>query len=93
MKILVRPNFVIPGYEGMEYLEFPKEEVNLRTVLEELVKNSKGRIWFIKNGFVSEEDYTIAINNRYLDGEKKDLDEVLHDGDIISIFWSALIGG
>ena len=93
MKIYVSPNLVIPGYEGLSFIEFAKDQVTLADVFSELSALNKNRIKFIRSeGYVSRDDFLIKINGNEIKGEKSELEKELHDGDTVTVLFETLGG-
>lgn len=95
MRIRVVSNFVIPGLEYENEIDFDHPTITLRKVLEEISSRSSNRVKFIhpSTGAVDPMDFDIEINGVPNQGSRESLGTVLKEEDVITINLSPLGGG
>ena len=95
MKIMIKSNFVLPGLEKMDSLDFDQSEMTLRAFLEKLSRMTTNRLEIIERDTlqVNPEDWGIEINGKPYQVFNKALDHTLQDGDTIDIIIMPICGG
>jgi hypothetical protein len=96
MKIHLKSNFVIPGVEDREYVEFAGNEITLRQLLEELQRLSAPMpIEYVRPGAraLDPDDWEVDINGTPYQKYERELETPLKDGDRVIIRIMALGGG
>jgi hypothetical protein len=95
MKIMIKSNFVLPGLEKTDSLDFDQSEMTLRAFLEKLSRMTTSRLEIIERDTlqVNPEDWEIEINGRIYQVFNKALDHTLHDGDTVDITIMPICGG
>lgn len=93
MIIHIKSNFVIPGLEERESIEFNRSEIRLREFLEEISRMAPVRIEFIRNGMIDSEEWEIEINDKPYYTFDGGLDTILKDNDTVTIKIMAIGGG
>lgn len=93
MIIHIKSNFVIPGLEERENIEFNRSEIRLREFLEEISRMAPVRIEFIRNGMIDSEEWEIEINDKPYYTFDGGLDTILKDNDTVTIKVMAIGGG
>lgn len=93
MIIHIKSNFVIPGLEERENIEFNRSEIRLREFLEEISRMAPVRIEFIRNGMIDSEEWEIEINDKPYYTFDGGLDTILKDNDTVTIKIMAIGGG
>lgn len=93
MKIFIQSNFVIPGLDDKEDIEFDTSEIRLRDLLERLSSLSPTRIEYIRNGIIDPAEWEVEVNGIPYFKCKDGLDTILKDNDRVTIRIMALGGG
>lgn len=93
MKINIKSNFVIPGLEGKESIEFNRSQISLREFLEELTRMAPVRIEYLRNCIIDSDEWEVEINNSPYYNYEGGLDTMLNDGDTVTIKIMAIGGG
>ena len=96
MKINVKSNFVVPGLEDREDVEFDRTEVTLRQLLEELQRlAAPSPIEYVKPGAraLDPDDWEVEINGLPYQKCDRELETPLKEGDTVTIKIMALGGG
>ena len=95
MKIHIQSNFVIPGLEREESIDFGCDRMSLRQFLEELSQKAPTPIEYVRPGAkaLNPDDWQVEINKvSYLDF-KEGLETELKDGDTVTVNIQAMAGG
>jgi len=96
MKIHLKSNFVIPGVEDREHIEFAGNEITLRQLLEELQRLSAPMpIEYVRPGAraLDPDDWEAEINDIPYQKCDQELETLLKDGDTVNIKIMSLGGG
>lgn len=96
MKITIKSNFVVPGVEEKEYVEFGRPQMTLREMLEELGRLALPTpIEYVRPGarVLDPDDWEVDINDLPYQKCDKALDTPLKDGDRVFIRILSLGGG
>ena len=95
MKIFIKSNFVIPGLEPKEFMDFNYQRITLRELLEELAKLSPDPLVYVEPGAdrLDPDDWEVDINDVPYQDFERGLEENLKDGDILTIRVLAQGGG
>ena len=95
MKIFVESNFIIPGLENEDRLNFDESELTLKRFFERLSEISSNRLEFIETDSldINPEDWEIEINGMPYQNYEKGLAHLLKDGDRVGIKILPIGGG
>lgn len=95
MKIYIKSNFVVPGLEQQEWIEIDPPEITLREFLEKLAELSSDPIVYVEPGAdrLDPDDWEVDINGIPYQGSEKRLEEIIKDGDVLTIRVLAQGGG
>jgi hypothetical protein len=95
MRINLRSNFVLPGLEGEESVDFNRSQITLREFLEELSRRAPIRIEYVRSGAraLDPDEWEVEVNGVSYQSYGDGLESVLRDGDTVSIRILALGGG
>jgi hypothetical protein len=95
VKIFIKSNFVLPGLEKADSVEFDAPEMTLRDFLEKLAQLTSNRFEFIERDSlqINQEDWGIEINGKPYQIFRKGLDHPLRDEDTIDIMLLPIGGG
>ena len=95
MRINLRSNFVLPGLEGEESIEFDCSQITLRDFLEELSRRAPIRIEYVRPGArtLDPDEWEVEVNGVPYQSYEGGLEALLGDGDTVTIRILALGGG
>jgi hypothetical protein len=96
VRIDIKSNFVVPGFEDREYIEIDRNEITLRQFLEELQRLAgPSPIEYVRPGAraLDPDDWEVDINDLPYQKCERDLETPLKEGDTIAIRIMALGGG
>ena len=95
MKIFIKSNFILPGLEKAESVDFDESEMTMRDFFESLSRITSGRIEFIETDSlqINPEDWEIEINGMPYHQYEKGLEHILKDGDTVGIKIMPIGGG
>lgn len=93
MKIYIQSNFVIPGLEERDSLEFDRSEISLKEFLIELSRLAPVKIEYLRDGKVDPDEWEIEVNNKPYYNCDGGLDTLLRDNDTVIIKIMAIGGG
>ncbi len=96
MRINIKSNFVPPGLEGREYVDFDQPHMTLRQLLEELQRIAlPTAIEYVRPGApnIDPDDWDVEINELPYQKFDRELETPLKDGDTVTIKIMALGGG
>jgi hypothetical protein len=95
MKIHIQSNFVIPGLEKNESVDFEFDRMSLRQFLEELSKRAPHPIEYVKPGAktLNPFDWHVEVNHVPYQDCAGGLETGLKDGDIVTINIQVIAGG
>jgi hypothetical protein len=95
MKIFIKSNFVIPGLEESDSIEFDVPEMTTRHFFEKLSWMTANRVEFLEKDSlqINEEDWGIEINGVPCQVLHAGLDHILRDGDTVGIMMMPIGGG
>ena len=95
MRINLRSNFVLPGLEGEESIEFDRSQITLREILEELSRRAPTRIEYVRPGAraLDPDEWEVEVNGVPYQSCGAGLETSLRDGDTVTIRILALGGG
>ena len=95
MKILIESNFILPGLEKAESVDFDETEMTLKEFFEKLSEMTTDRIEFIETDSlqINPEDWEIEINGSPYHQYDEGLEQILKDGDTVGIKIMPIGGG
>ncbi len=95
IKIYIKSNFVLPGLEGKECLEFNVSKITLREFLEKLSMMSPERLEYVRSGAkeIDQLDWDVAINGMSYENYEEGLAHLLRNGDTVAIRIKPIGGG
>jgi hypothetical protein len=96
VKIHIKSNFVVPGLEDRDDIEFDRAEMTLRQLLEELQRLAvPSPIEYVRSGarHLDPDDWEVEINDLPYQKCERELETPLKDGDTVTIKIMALGGG
>jgi len=95
MKIYIKSNFVIPGLEKEESVDFGCSGMSLREFLDELSKKAPTPVEYLRPGAKSldPDDWQVEINQVPYQDCKDGLETELRNGDTVTINILAMAGG
>ena len=95
MRIDLRSNFVLPGLEDKESIEFDCSQITLRGFLEELSRRAPIRIEYVRPGAgaLDPDEWEVEVNGVAYQSYGAGLEALLRDGDTVTIRILALGGG
>jgi len=95
MKIFIKSNFILPGLEKAESVDFDEAEMTMREFFEKLSNMTNDRIEFIETDWlqINPEDWEIEINGMAYHQYEKGLEHILKDGDTVGIKIMPIGGG
>ena len=95
MKIYIKSNFVVPGLEDREIVDFNCSHLTLRQFLEQLSVMASNRIEYVRPGaeILDPIDWEVEINEVPYQDYEYGLETLLRDGDTVTIRILALGGG
>jgi hypothetical protein len=95
MRITLRSNFVLPGLEGEESIEFDCSQITLGEFLGELSRRAPIRIEYVRSGArtLDPDEWEVEVNGVPYQSYEGGLEALLRDGDTVTIRILALGGG
>jgi hypothetical protein len=95
MKIHIKSNFIVPGLDNKESVDFDGSNMTLRLFLEELSRKAPTPIQYVRSGAnaLNPDDWEVEINGIPYRDCCDGLDAQLRDGDTVTIKILALGGG
>jgi len=96
VRINIKSNFVVPGLEDREQVEFDRTEITLRQLLEELQRLAgPSPIEYVRPGarHLDPDDWEVEINELPYQKCDRELETPLQEGDTVTIKIMALGGG
>ena len=95
MKIFIKSNFVIPGLEEADSIDFDASEMTMRHFFEKLSQMTANRVEFLEKDSlqINQEDWGIEINGVPCQVLHAGLDHILRDGDTVGIMMMPIGGG
>jgi len=95
MKIYIKSNFVVPGLDDRETVDFNCSHLTLREFLEQLSVMASNRIEYVRPGaeILDPIDWEVEINEVPYQDYEYGLETLLRDGDTVTIRILALGGG
>jgi len=95
MKIFIKSNFILPGLEKAESVDFDEAKMTMREFFEKLSNMTNDRIEFIETDSlqINPEDWEIEINGMAYHQYEKGLEHILKDGDTVGIKIMPIGGG
>ena len=95
MKIFIKSNFVLPGLEKADSVDFDESEMTMRKFFEKLSRMTANRFEFLEKDSlqINQEDWGIEINGVPCQIFHAGLDHILRDGDTVGIMMMPIGGG
>jgi hypothetical protein len=95
MRIHIKSNFLVPGLENEESIDFSKTEITLREFLDRLSVMSPDRVEYIEPGakVLDPDDWEVDINGIPYQNDPSGLESLLKEGDTVTIRILAQGGG
>lgn len=95
MKIRIKSNFFVPGFEETDTIELDRQDVSLREFLHFLTAAAPKPIEYVKPGadILDPDDWEIDVNGVPYQNREGRLDTPLTDGDEVTIRIMAMGGG
>jgi hypothetical protein len=86
MKIFIKSNFLVPGFEQRDWIEMETSEITLRDFLEKLAQLSPDPIVYVEPGADRPDpnDWEVEINDVPYHDFEMGLEEKIKDGDTLT---------
>ena len=95
MRVYVKSNFVVPGLDSGECLDFDQKQLTIGEFLKELAEGAPTRVEYVRPGteIINPDEWEIRINDIPSPQWKGGLKTPLSDGDTVTIIIVPLGGG
>jgi hypothetical protein len=95
MKIYVKSNFVVPGLDSGEWVDFDQKQLTIGEFLKELAERAPTRVEYVRPGTqtINPDEWEIKINDIPSPKWKDGLETLLTDGGTVTIIIIPLGGG
>ena len=95
MKIYVKSNFVVPGLDSGDWVDFDQKQLTIGEFLKELAERAPTRVEYVRPGTqtINPDEWEIRINDIPYTQWKEGLETPLKDGDTVTIIIIPLGGG
>jgi molybdopterin converting factor small subunit len=95
MKIYVNSNFVVPGLDSGEFVDFDQKQLTIGEFLKDLGERAPTRVEYVRPGAetINPDEWEIRINDIPYPQWKGGLETPLRDGDTVTIIIIPLGGG